>query len=331
VGEALQRDALLFADYPNAPDLEPSTLEARLSDLVTTGLMDRIPAPSGDSAVKYRLTEKGRSLNEVIAALEAWNLRWATSTEPEEPDFEDATSKALIEISLLGAFNLNVGGKAISGLSVGSQRLLVFLALHDRAVTRIAVAGTMWPDATDERAGISLRSALSRLDPLTRETILIASAGLELAETVAVDLRDAQALARRLLHPGEPLLSTDLSSDAIAVLSQELLPDWYDDWVVAEAEDWRQLRMTALEALAQFLIEKGRLAEAASAARAAMKVEPLRESAHASLIRVHLAEGNQSEALRVYERYRELLLSALDLEPTEHVSGLVADIRNTEH
>jgi DNA-binding SARP family transcriptional activator len=100
--------------------------------------------------------------------------------------------------------------------------------------------------------------------------------------------------------------------------------------VVAEAEDWRQLRMTALEAVAQVLIEKGRLAEAASAARSAMKVEPLRESAHASLIRVHLAEGNQTEALRVYERYRELLAVALSLEPTEHLSGLVAELRGRE-
>jgi DNA-binding SARP family transcriptional activator len=186
----------------------------------------------------------------------------------------------------------------------------------------------MWPDATEERAGISLRSALSRLDPVTRETILMASAGLGLAETVAVDLRDAQALAHRLLQPGGSTLPADLSSEALVALSRELLPDWYDDWVVAEAEDWRQLRMSALEALARILVDSGRLAEAASAARAAMKVEPLRESAHASLIRVHLAEGNQTEALRVFERYSDLLMSALGLQPTEHLSGLVKDLRS---
>jgi DNA-binding SARP family transcriptional activator len=58
-----------------------------------------------------------------------------------------------------------------------------------------------------------------------------------------------------------------------------------------------------------------------------MKVEPLRESAHAALIRVHLAKGNQSEALRVFERYSELLLSALGLEPTNRLTDLVSDIR----
>jgi len=58
-----------------------------------------------------------------------------------------------------------------------------------------------------------------------------------------------------------------------------------------------------------------------------MKVEPLRESAHASLIRVHLAEGNQSEALRVYERYRSMLQSLLGLEPTPLITSLVEPIQ----
>jgi DNA-binding SARP family transcriptional activator len=106
-----------------------------------------------------------------------------------------------------------------------------------------------------------------------------------------------------------------------------LLPDWYDDWVVAEAEEWRQLRMNALEAQARILTQRGRLPEAAVAARAAIKVEPLRESGYAALIRVYLAEGNQSEALRVFDRYRELLDSVLGLTPTSLLSDLVATIR----
>jgi DNA-binding HxlR family transcriptional regulator len=84
------------------------------------------------------------------------------------PDASDDT--VTIEISLLGAFALTVGGHSVGPLSIGSQRLLVFLALHARAVGRAAMAGRMWPDATDERAGISLRSALSRLDAPTRSS-----------------------------------------------------------------------------------------------------------------------------------------------------------------
>ena len=55
----------------------------------------------------------------------------------------------------------------------------------------------------------------------------------------------------------------------------------------------------------------------------AIKAEPLRESAHAALIRVHLAESNQSEALRQFERYQGLLRAALGIEPTSRLRELV--------
>jgi DNA-binding SARP family transcriptional activator len=56
-------------------------------------------------------------------------------------------------------------------------------------------------------------------------------------------------------------------------------------------------------------------------------VDPLRESAQARLIEVHLAKGNQSDALRVFDRYRTLLSSELGLEPTPHLTKLIEGIR----
>ncbi len=244
-----------------------------------------------------------------------------------DTDYGADRAVPLMEMALLGTFALRVGRTRVDRLPVGSQRLLVFLALHDRAVDRVAIAGTMWPEVTDERAAASLRSALSRLGPATHKAIVVESAGLNLAGCVAVDYRDAEALAKRLLRSEVSPTDADLSPAALAALSGELLPDWYEDWVLTAAEDWRQLRVNALEAMARLLTAGGRLPGAAGAARAAMKVEPLRESAHASLIRVHLAEGNQSEALRVFDRYRTLLYRELGLEPTPLLSELVVSIR----
>ncbi|MEA2685874.1 MAG: family transcriptional regulator, regulator of embCAB operon [Actinomycetota bacterium] len=231
-----------------------------------------------------------------------------------------------VEVSVLGTFSVRVGGTTLRSLAAGSQRLLAFLALQDRVVSRVAAAGRMWPDATDRRAGVSLRSALSRLEDSTRRAIRATSTGLSLAETIRVDLRDARALAHRLLGAGT-VPAADLSPAATAALSVELLPDWYDEWVVSEAEDWRQLRSHALEQQARLLAIDGNLAAAVEAAHAALRVDPLRESAHATLIRVHLAEGNQSEALRVFTRYQTLLRRELDLEPTRLLCDLVAGIR----
>lgn len=230
------------------------------------------------------------------------------------------------EVSVLGSFAFSVRGKPRRDLPHGSQRLLAFLALRDRAVARTALAGTLWPEASEEHAHASLRSALSRLNEIDRTVIRITFQELALADGVFVDIRDARLLAHRLLNPGMEQ-EGDLSDRAISTLSVDLLPDWYDDWAVAEAEEWRQLRLHALDALADRLTAAGSYADATSAALAAVKAEPLRETAHAALIRVYLAEGNRAEALAAYEHYRALLDAELGLEPTDLIQSLIQDLQ----
>ena len=229
-------------------------------------------------------------------------------------------------VSVLGSFGFSVGGKPRRGLPHGSQRLLAFLALRDRAVTRTAIAGTLWPEASEEHAHASLRSALSRLNEIERTVVRVTFQDLSLADGVSIDIRDARLLTHRLLNPGTGR-DSDLSDQAIATLSVDLLPDWYDEWAVVEAEDWRQLRLHALDALAERLTAAGRYADATSAALAAVKAEPLRETAHAALVRVYLAEGNRAEALSAFEHYRALLRAELDLEPTPLIQALVKDLQ----
>lgn len=229
-------------------------------------------------------------------------------------------------MSLMGAFQLSEGAVPIV-LPGGSQRLMAFLALRGRPMTRNATAGALWPDVSEEQAHASLRSAIWRLDKISREAMKVDVLELDLADGVTLDLRESRALAHRLLIVDTAPSDADMTSAAISALSSDLLPDWYDDWVIIETEDWRQLRLHALEALAAKLTAVGRFGDAIQAARAAIKADPLRESAHATLIRAHLAEGNQSEALRAFETYRALLLEELGLEPTPLLRALVQDLQ----
>jgi DNA-binding SARP family transcriptional activator len=231
-----------------------------------------------------------------------------------------------LEVSVLGTFRFWVHGTALPAVLGGSQRLLALLSLRDRALMRASVAGTLWPESTEEHAYSSLRSALGRLSRITRNAVIVTPLDLCLADDVTVDIRNSRALAHRLLSPGAVLSEADLSSDAIAALSLDVLPDWYDDWVLVEAEEWRQLRLHALDALADRLLTERRFGEATAAALAAVRAEPLRESARALVIRVHLAEGNQSEALAEFARYRAVLRAELDLEPTPRLRELVAEL-----
>jgi len=231
-----------------------------------------------------------------------------------------------LEVCILGTFRFRAGGSGLPALAGGSQRLLALLGLRDRVLMRAGVAGTLWPESTEEHAHSSLRSALGRLSRVSREAVVVTPLDLCLAERVNVDIREARALAHRLLEPGAAVADTDVGAHAIRALSVDVLPDWYDDWVLVEAEEWRQLRLHALEAAAERLLSAGRFGEATGAALAAVRVEPLRESARAAVIRVHLAEGNQSEALREFARYRTLLRAELGLEPTEQLHRMVAEL-----
>jgi DNA-binding SARP family transcriptional activator len=230
-------------------------------------------------------------------------------------------------VQVLGTFRFECGAAALPPVLGGSQRLLALLSLRDRALTRAGIAGTLWPDATGDHAFSSLRSALARLSRVTRDAVVVTPLDLCLADGVVLDIRDARTLAHRLLDADTALPAADMSAKAISILSVDVLPDWYDDWVLVEAEEWRQLRLHALEALAERLLAERRYGEAMGAALAAVRTEPLRESSRAVVIRVHLAEGNQSEALREFGAYRSLLRAELGLEPTAKLDDLVADIR----
>lgn len=227
---------------------------------------------------------------------------------------------------LLGGFRFSVRGDAVERISPGSQRLLAFLALRGGAVTRKQVAGTLWAQPSDQHAYASLRSASLRLEGPARHAVTVTGKRLRLAEEVTVDVHRARRLARRLIDEDDPLAENDVESPAISALSDDLLPGWYDDWVLIADEEWRQLRRRALEAAAARLTDADRFAEAAVAALAAVRAEPLRESARASLIRVHMAQGNQSEALREFERYRVLLQTEIGVEPTSRLSRLLSGL-----
>ncbi|MFW6204979.1 MAG: AfsR/SARP family transcriptional regulator [Actinomycetota bacterium] len=146
---------------------------------------------------------------------------------------------------------------------------------------------------------------------------------LQLADGVAVDVVEFQGLARQVLS-GDARAAAAASAYQATLSGAELLPGWYDDWVIAERERVHQLRLHALEALARQLVERGAYAQALEAALTAVGMDPLRESAQRALLEVHLAEGNTAEAVRQYDRFRSILRDELDVAPTRHMTALIA-------
>jgi DNA-binding SARP family transcriptional activator len=226
-------------------------------------------------------------------------------------------------LMLLDGFSLCVGEgmarRLTEELPRGVQRLVAHVCLAGRP-PRAAVAGHLWPDVPEDHAHGSLRSALWRLHKVAPGLVEASGEALTLAEDVRVDVRELGDWARRVRDPESCLADVEVPDVG---LSGELLPGWYDDWVLLERARLRQLRMHALEEAAVRLSAAGRHGDALQAAYAAVRSEPLRESAHRTVVRVHLAEGNVVEALRAYDSFRVMLADELGVPPGEQMTRLV--------
>jgi DNA-binding SARP family transcriptional activator len=241
---------------------------------------------------------------------------------PEGPPPALPRDRSTLRLSLLRGFELSCDGAAIP-MVMSAQRLLAFLALQDRALPRSYIAGVLWGDVPENRAFGNLRSALWRLRLPALSAVDGVNDHLRLSPSVRVDVREAQGVARRLLDGSSPCPGESVDPRPF---EGELLPGWYEDWVLIERERHRQLSLHALENLCERLSAEGRFGEAVLAGMAAVAAEPLRESAQRALIRTHLCEGNPGEAIRQYRLYGELLRKELGLTPSAAITELVKGI-----
>jgi DNA-binding HxlR family transcriptional regulator len=70
---AAHSGALRFNEFGEAVvGISPRMLSARLRDLERAGLIERIVIPDSPPGVEYRLTDRGRALAPLVAALHAY-------------------------------------------------------------------------------------------------------------------------------------------------------------------------------------------------------------------------------------------------------------------
>ncbi|MFF7311584.1 BTAD domain-containing putative transcriptional regulator [Streptomyces sp. NPDC008137] len=215
-------------------------------------------------------------------------------------------------LQLLGRFHLKHAGESIE-LCMNAQRLVAFLYLSGRS-SRTLAAGTLWPDVAEERARGSLRTTLWHLPHGNPTVIECSGDNLSLSCAVSVDVTTLEEVALRVVQSNGLL---DAPPPLELLTRGDLLPGWDEDWILLERERIRQLRLHALDKLAEGLTQQGRHALALEAALASVRIEPLRESAHRAVISVHLAENNIGEAIRHYRMFVRLLREQLNVEPSQ--------------
>ncbi|HEY2296770.1 MAG TPA: BTAD domain-containing putative transcriptional regulator [Jatrophihabitans sp.] len=235
---------------------------------------------------------------------------------------------ALWQLQLLGAWSLRRAGTPVP-IRHREQRLLAVLALHG-GHPRQYIAGLLWPESTDSHAAGNLRAAVWNLDRAAPGLLIHDRTHIQLADGASVDVGHLMDATRDLLAP-RALGHADVDYFALlhTLLREELLPGWYDDWLILERSRLQELRQQALEQLSDLLSERGDIPTALQAARAAVAIEPLRESAQRSLIIVHIRAGNHSDAVRCYADFRSRIRGELGVRPSGQLESLVSPLVGT--
>ncbi|MFF8868356.1 BTAD domain-containing putative transcriptional regulator [Streptomyces sp. NPDC015139] len=144
---------------------------------------------------------------------------------------------------------------------------------------------------------------------------------LMLCPSIEVDLHEIQESARRII--AGPVPRSQDWNRLVGNLSRELLPGWSEDWLNLPRQRWDQLRLYALESLAQQLRTDHQYLDALQAALAAIAVDPFRETAYRIAMEVHIAEGNIASAIKRYQDYRTFLQAELRVTPSQQMTDLL--------
>ena len=211
-----------------------------------------------------------------------------------------------------------------------SQALLAYLALASGcACSREGLATLFWGDVSEPQARASVRGALYRirksLNGLGESALLIdgETVGLRAA---AVDV-DAVTF-ERLCADGSPsalVQAVDLyRGDPLASVTIAASP--FEEWLMVERERLRELALQALARLLTHQREHGEIEPAVQTALRLLALDPAREPVHRILMRLYMALGRRSAALRQYNLCVSALLREFHAPPSAETIRLHREI-----
>ena len=225
------------------------------------------------------------------------------------------------QLHLLQTWQLYADSDAVH-VATRQQRLISALAICGPR-PRSYLAGMLWPDCVEARALESLRVAVHLVSRQVPGLLINRGPVLALSDLVEVDLHRVRAHLREVGQNGLP---GNTASFLHLLRDAELLPGWYDDWVLTEQARLRQDRLHAFQIIARESLARYDYESALEAAEAALELDPLYESAVGLLIQAEKQQGNNVSALRAFERYQDRLRADVGLAPSETVRRLIRDV-----
>ncbi len=243
----------------------------------------------------------------------------------------------MVEAQLLGGFNLHLDGREAKALQ--TERLTLFLAYlflnSETPPSRKQLAFLFWSDSTEEQARTNLRNLLHLLRRafpeidsfLEVDTQSIHWKSGAMIECDVKQFKDALAQAKATKEEQARIRHLQ---EAVNLYRGELLPGFYEDWVLVQREELHQAYLNALTQLTKLLEDARRYEEAIEVVNRLIRADSLNETAYGHSIRLHALRDDRAGALQVYHNCVTALKRELDIEPSAEIKSLYEQLIQTK-
>lgn len=240
---------------------------------------------------------------------------------------------AAIRLELLGDYQIHTSSGTLITLSAKkSQALLAYLAIKpSQLVSRDKMASLLWSGSGPEQARQSLRQLLSTLRKELTQISPDAKLLVEESDFLGIDA----AMITADVSEFESLLGTG-TEEALTQATEiyrgdfldgfQLAEDKFDQWVLAERDRLHRAALRAHSQLAEILARRGAIDEAVSVAQRALRIDPLQESMHRTLMKLYLQSGDLVNALQQYDACARVLKRELGVDPDAETRALQQQI-----
>lgn len=224
----------------------------------------------------------------------------------------------MLEVRLIGTFEIKYGGKPVNISSRVAQSLFAFLILNaGTSHRREKLAGMFWPDTTEEKARAYLRHELWRIRKVFPNSEFLHSDDLSIAFDSATEYWLDVEVLEKLADPA----SADELINALSTYQGELLPGLYDEWIILEREHLQAVYELKMTRLLELLECERRWPEILKWAENWISLGHTPESGYRALIVAYVALGDKAKAIMTFQRCIQAL-AELGLEPSEETRAL---------
>jgi DNA-binding SARP family transcriptional activator len=230
-----------------------------------------------------------------------------------------------LEIHLLGQFNVLKDQEPIEIPSRPAQSLLAHLVMSSgTAHRREKLAGLLWPEADESNARSNLRHALWRLRKAIGDEYFLADKISIAFNTEAECWLDAALLEGE----GSQGRSTQDLLEAVSAYGGELLPGFYDDWVILERERYRALFEKKVQLLLDRMIDEECWGDVLEWGERWIALGYAPEPAYRSLMFAHCGLGDTAGMASTYQRCVKALREELGVEPSDETKAAYQYLAN---